>query len=345
MRRVTAQTSWITGSLVAAWLVVAPAPAFAAGGGAPQASSAAQPIEIARARYRQGVEAYKAGHYRESIDYFLEADRVSPSAALSFNIALAYEKIDDAAAALRWYRDYLRRATDAKDRASVEATIQGFEARLMAKGIQQVTVLSDPSAATVLVDDKPVGVTPWTMEIAPGPHRLEIRRDGYETAKQSIELPADHAIDVQVTLQTTSAALAAAPAPAPVEPAAPLSAPAPANPEQSKPSGGSALTTWGIVGLAAGGAALGGALTFELLRRSAQSAAKDEHTQVGFADRVDTMESRQTVARVLLGTGIALAATGGILLFLGHKNASDGGATVGLGCAPGGCVSTLRGRF
>jgi tetratricopeptide (TPR) repeat protein len=315
---------------------------MAAGPGAPQSSSAAQPLEVARARYRQGVEAYQAGKYRESIDYFLEADRVAPSAALSYNIALAYEKIDDVAAALRWYRDYLRRAPETKDRATVEVLVKGFEARLAGKGVQQVTILSEPSSATVLVDGKPVGVTPWTTEVRPGSHRLEIRHDGFETLKQSIEVPADRATDVQITLKPSEEA-PAAPVVAPAAPASP--APAPVAPARVEDSGAKTFKTLGIVGMAAGGAALIGAGTFELLRRGSENEAESEPTQVGYADHVDTMESQQTVARVLLGTGAVLAVTGGVLFYLGTKKSSEATTAFGFGCAPGGCATTVRGRF
>jgi tetratricopeptide (TPR) repeat protein len=343
MPRPRAQVFWAVGSLLPALILVQPGYAVAAEGKAPQSSGAAQPLEIARARYRQGVEAYQAGHYRESIDYFLEADRNSPSAALSFNIALAYEKIDDPAAALRWYRDYLRRAPDSKDRASVESLVKTFETRLAAKGVQQVTVFSEPGAATVLVDGKPVGVTPWTMEIRPGQHALEVRHDGFETIKQSIDVPADHATDVQLTLKAASEAPAAAPAPN-----LPASAPPPAattKADEGTGGGGKTLTTLGIVGLAAGGAALIGAGTFELLRKGSENDAKKDPTQIGYADHVDTMESQQTVARVLLGTGVVLAATGGVLLFFGSKKSSESATAFDVGCAPGGCVTTVRGRF
>ncbi len=344
MRRPLAQICWAVGSMLPALLLLDPASAVAADAAKPQSSSAAQPLEIARARYRQGVEAYQAGHYRESIDYFLEADHISPSAALSYNIALAYEKIDDAAAALRWYRDYLRRAPDAKDRSSTEQLVQAFEARLAAKGVQQVTIMSEPSAATVLVDGKPVGVTPWTMEIRPGEHALEVRHDGYETIKQSINVPAEHASDVQLTLK----AAAEAPPPAAATPNTPASAPPPvatAKADEGTQGSGKTLKTIGIVGMAAGGAALIGAGTFELLRRGSESDAKNEPTQVGYADHVETMESQQTVARVLLGTGVVLGVAGGVLFFLGSKNSSENTTAFSVGCAPGGCVSTVRGRF
>jgi len=223
------------------------------------ARGAAQPAELARMRYRQGSDAYRAGRYRESIDYFLEADRLSPSAALSFNIARAYEKIDDVAAALRWYRDYLRRAPDTKDRADTEALIHGFEARLAEKGVQQISILSDPPSATVLIDGKPVGVTPWTAELAPGSHQLALQLVGHDELSETIDVPADHATDLARTLAVTAKAPVAAPvAPAP----APATTAAPA-PDAPPPSGkNKTFTTLGIVGLGVGGAALGGALVF-----------------------------------------------------------------------------------
>jgi hypothetical protein len=109
--------------------------------------------------------------------------------------------------------------------------------------------------------------------------------------------------------------------------------------------GGKTLTTLGIVGMAAGGAALIGAGAFELLRKGSEDDAKKDPTQIGYADHVDTMESQQTVARVLLGTGIVLAATGGVLFFLGSKKSSENATAFDVGCAPGGCVTTVRGRF
>jgi len=313
---------------------------------APAASAAVQPVELARVRYRQGVEAYRGGRYRESIDYFLEADRLSPSAALSFNIARAYENIDDPAAALRWYRDYLRRDPNAKDRADVEGRIRAFEARLVEKGVQQVTVLSTPAGATVLVDGNPVGVTPWTSEIPPGPHRLELRRDGYGPAEQSLDLPADHATEVTVTLTAPAQApVSTAPTPtSAVEKPAPA-APGPPPPNAEAPSSGPPFTTLGWIGIGVGGAALSGGLAFELLRRGAESDAKSDKTQVGYADHLSTMEGRQTAARVLVGVGAAFAVAGGVLLWVGRDQGRENAPHVSAACVPGACWSTVRGRF
>jgi tetratricopeptide (TPR) repeat protein len=300
------------------------------------ASTAAQPVEIARLRYRQGVEAYQAKRYREAIDYFLEADRLSPSAALSFNIARAYENTNDAPATLRWYRDYLRRDPNAADKADVENVIRTFEKKLADKGVQQVTFTSDPTEAEVEIDGKPVGVTPLTLELAPGTHALALHHSAYAEFKQDVDIPGDHASDMTFKMDVAAAEAPPPPTAAPVAKAPEADASA----ERGKPS--PILTPLGWAGIGLGGAALGGALVFELLRHGAESDAKADRTQVDYADHLDTMEGRRTAARVLLGTGVVLAAAGGVLLYLGHDSNKT---TVGLACAPGGCMSAVRGRF
>jgi tetratricopeptide (TPR) repeat protein len=312
------------------------------------ASAAAQPLELARMRYRQGVEAYNAGKYRVAVDYFLEADHLAPNGALSFNIARAYEKLDDPAATLRWYRDYLRRSPDAVDRVAVEERIHAMEAQLAKKGVQQLTVLSDPEGASVTFDGRPTGVTPWTTEVAPGSHELVLNLAGYAPETRRVELAADRAEDVVIQLGVASpsgvAPVAAAPASVPAPPAPP--GPPPARPDVEKSSGSDkTMTTVGWIGIGVGGAALTGALVCEILRANAEADAKDQKTQVAYADRLDTMETYQTTARVLLGTGAALAVTGGVFLWLGMRAEHSAAPAVAATCTPQGCWSVVRGRF
>jgi tetratricopeptide (TPR) repeat protein len=115
--------------------------------------------EEAKQRYKDGVNAYRKRRYKDAVDLFLEADALVPSAALSYNIARAYEKLGDDSSALRWYRDYLRRDPESGDRKAVEKLIEGFEAKLAAKGVQQLTILTQPRGATVVIDEEPVGVS------------------------------------------------------------------------------------------------------------------------------------------------------------------------------------------
>lgn len=305
----------------------------------PSASAPREPaLAEARARYQEGAQAYAEARYKDAIDLFLDADRIRPSAALSFNIARAFEKLRDASGALRWYRDYLRRAGSPADQEQLQLRIGALQELLRQKGIQQVTILSEPSGATVVVDGRPTGVTPWTGDLAPGTHQLELRLRGYADAESDFELPAARAVDVRVALVQE----------APVVPAASTASPVQPLQEAPRPERPLSLQTWGFVALGAAGAAFGGALTFELLRRSAESDARGEREQIAFRDAVERMESRRTAARVFAGAGAALAVTGGVLLALDvlrDAPAPERAANLELRCAPSGCDATWTRRF
>jgi tetratricopeptide (TPR) repeat protein len=312
---------------------------------APGAPDVDPKLEQAKARYEQGVEAYAAGRFKDAVDFFLDADRISPSAPLSFNIARAYEKLGDDSGALRWYRDYLRRSPGAPNAKAVEELVLRFESRLARKGVQQITVISVPAGATVAVDKTPVGVTPWTGDLVPGRHQVELTLRGYSDATNEIEVLRERAQDVSFELveapapppESGTAVLPAVAPPAPLTGAPPAEKPAPAS-----------FGVWPWVTLGAGGAALGGALAFEFMRRSAEQAAEDETTQIGYKEELDRMESRRTTARVLAGVGGALVIAGGTLLVIDLNRSKSPPKTAlswSASASPDAVQAALSGRF
>jgi tetratricopeptide (TPR) repeat protein len=304
------------------------------GKGEPGSAAARQ---AAQAKYRQGAAAYSSGRYTEAIDLFRQADRLTPSAALSFNIARAYEKIGDGPSTLAWYRDYLRRSPRAQDAAEVGRSIDRLEAELAGKGVQQVTVLSTPSGATIVMDDQPVGVTPWTGELSPGTHGVSIRLRGYADAEQTFVLSSADAMDVSVLLDPESSTSS---------PRLLTSAGSREVPMDTQPASRSRVTrTLGIVSLGAGVASLGGALAFEMMRRSSADDAKNESEQLRAAEHLNDAESQATTARILAGVGAALTVTGGILFIVDAGHGSPSSPRVGLGCYGGFCGASASGRF
>jgi len=326
---------WWCGLSVAALTLSSPA------GAAPDSPSDEAAVEARRAeaktKYDEGADAYAAGHFKDAVDLFLAADRLAPSTPLSFNIARAYEKLGDDASALRWYRDYLRRTPEVGNAESVRALIANLARALQRRGIQQVTVLTSPAGATVTMDDQPVGVTPWTGEISPGKHHLLLSGRGYADAERELVLAADVPLDVSVRL--TQQSLTGAPNIPPAPPPRSALPPSPAGPPPGRKLG---VMPW--VTLGAGTASLGAALTFELLRRSAESDAKQQLIQVRYQQRLETEQSRQTAARIFLGAGGALLAAGGLMLLF-DRPAATRGASAGLLCVPGLCGVTARGQF
>jgi tetratricopeptide (TPR) repeat protein len=315
---------------------------------APDPTSEAGKRAEGKARYERGAEAYSAGRFKDAIEFFLQADALAPSAALSFNIARAYEKIGDDAATLQWFRDFRRRAPDAKNGPEVDERIHALEAILAKKGVQQLTVLSRPLGATVIVDEQPVGVTPYTGQLPPGSHKVVLSLRGYADSEQKVDLAADRAQELEVPLVPAAAKTAAAPDGGASDAGvpggtAPMGATSPVKQDSGAKFG---ILPW--IALGAGAGVLGGSLGFELARRSAEKDAAQDPTQIGFKEKLDRQQTWQTTARVLAGVGGALVATGGVLLVIqlsSAKPSAEKSARVGLACLPGTCSVDLRGRF
>jgi tetratricopeptide (TPR) repeat protein len=295
-------------------------------------------VESARTHYAAGVAAYSAGRFREAVNEFIAADRLAARPALSYNIARAYDRLGDVANALQYYREYLRREAGAANAGETKDRVRELEAALAQKGVQQLSVRSEPSGASLRIDDRLVGTTPWTGELQPGAHRLTMTLRGYEERSRAFELPAAHAMDIDLRLDASVASAAPVPpgeAAAPVAPVA--SAAVPAEREATtQPRFG----FWPWVALGTGGAALVGSLGFELARRSAEEDTEQANHAAYFSS-YDRMEARKNTARVLLGVGSALAITGGVLLYLDRRSMNSAALT----CGPELCGGRFEGRF
>jgi len=113
-------------------------------------------------------------------------------------------------------------------------------------------------------------------------------------------------------------------------------------PSDQKPAG----RRFGIVPyvtLGAAAACLGTAAIFELSRRSAQNSARNEQVQLEYEQDIDAMNRRQTTARVLLGVGAVLAATGTTLLVFNIPRTPESRAVAA--AVPGGATLTWERRF
>ncbi len=173
----------------------------AAEGTAPaEGASAAQE---ARQHFLRGMEHFQARQYRDAVHEFQLAARLVPSADLWFNIARAYEEIDDEQSlqqAVEYYRRYLRDRMDPPDRTQVEARIGVLEerieaarqARLRRPRTGTLRVQSNLAGATVRIDDDSLGETPVPVpvELSPGEHPLEVQREGYLPFRAQVQVAA-----------------------------------------------------------------------------------------------------------------------------------------------------------
>jgi hypothetical protein len=315
-------------SLLACWVAIAtlqvPRAAWAEGSAQPRSQSAeaegetGNPTEIAKQNYRLGVQAFSEGRFQDAITAFLVADRLAPSAALSFNIARANDELHKPEESIYWYGDYLRRSPESPDRNEVQSLITEREHALQSRGVQLLVVLSQPSGATVYVDDAPIGQTPWHGTLSAGKYRLRVELTGYTSVASETFLHADKSLVVPFELESAPVEPAQAPAVAAPESVAPV-APKPASP----PPPESSMGVWPWVALGAGAASFAVAGGFELARRSAEDEAKSGQVQLEVQDALDRMDSHQTMARVMVSAGVVFSALGGTLLFLDRDSESE----------------------
>jgi tetratricopeptide (TPR) repeat protein len=287
--------------------------------------------ERAKLEFKRGSDLFSAGQYQKAVTAFMAADRLAPSAALSFNIALAYEKLADTSGALRWYRDYLRRSPHAPNAATVQARINELSNKLSRGGLQQLTVISTPGGATVMIDGRAVGVTPFTGDLALGQHRLQLDLPGYREPGREIALQPNVPQDLNVAMD------AVPPVPNPAKPAHDAG-PSALEHDGTRRFG---IAPWLVAG--GGVVGLGSALGFELARRSAEDAASHAPNQVEFKAQSDKMERHQTTARVLAGVSGTLLVTGTVMLLLNERTPTA--PRMGLNCTFTGCTASATGNF
>lgn len=308
-----------------------------ANGDAVSTSGTPGATERARLVYERAAQAYAEKRYRDAIDLFQQADALRPNPAFSFNVGIAYEDMGDSAMALRHYRAYLRKLPQASDRDEVDERIRRLERSLADKGLQQVTILSDPTSAVVSVDGNPVGVAPWTGEIEPGYHSLTLRLAGYEETHRDFDLPPRRAIDVPVTLRRS----------APTAEIAAVDMGQESEQHELQLWQHVRPVTWGVLGVAF--VSTGAAVGFELARAHFDERARAEPVHAD-KDALYQRAHRQEVwARGFLMLGMGLGVTA---VVLGYQDIVQGldapsrSPSLSLGC--GGqpeCSLGVVGRF
>lgn len=303
----------------------------------------------ASALYERGVHAFEGGRYREAVDHFLAADRILPSAPLSYNAALAYENLRDVPGALRFYRDYLRRDPSADNAPAVRRRIRTLEQELSRRGLQQVSIRSEPPGATVTIDGNVVGVTPWTGQLKPGRHELALVRDAHHPVHRPLVLAGSSSIELVETLKPKPRARDSAVAGGGATRDGPVASDAGPEPGPEKDSGegagrASKTVAWALLG--ASGLSFLTAGGFELLRREAESDARraKASSQIEYERRLESMQERQTTARVCVAAGGALLVAGGALFFF-RPSKGRGQARAEVGCSSSGCFGAVKGSF
>jgi hypothetical protein len=278
---------------------------------------AADPEVEARERFDLAVKLYDEGNYDAALVEFQRAAALRPSYKLFYNMGQVRVALDDPAAALEAYRQYLEQGGDkipAARRAQVQTEMKRLEQR-----VARVTVETDVPGAEVSIDDVPMGKTPLAgpLLVNAGSRRVQVRHPGHASQSRVVSLAGAVQERVRFTLvgraeETAPVLPARTPVPTPHAPSG-----APENGERS-----GLWIGWAVTGALAAGAAVTGVMAL-----SKNSDLEDRRN--GLVQNQDDLESDakrvRTLAIVSDGLGIAALAAGGVTLWLTLESDSPEG--------------------
>ncbi len=179
------------------------APAFASGGHAhlfeqltpEQEEEVLHLLELAE-------EAYDDGQFRTALARFNEAYALFPHPDLLFRIGRCYEQLENYELAIQHYRHFLEEVPDARERGRIEQNISRLEERV-GEQMSLVRIETFPIGASLYVDDPdtaPVGETPRDITLRPGNYVIIIKKEGYETERQTVHLERGEQLRYQLRL-------------------------------------------------------------------------------------------------------------------------------------------------
>lgn len=310
----------------------------------------ASDVQGSGALYESAKEDLKAERTTLALEKFKRAMKLADDDIIArwrsmLGIALAYESLGQAEAALEYYR----RFGDAFDtypgvveerwrkrRAVAEEKVDALEAKILVKN-GLVEVASTPAGARVLVEGSAWGAdgdasTPFVLCLKPGQWTVTVDLDGYEPTKTTLSVQAG-------TRQSKSFALKAQAVAKPlgkivVTKKPPVASPSPPREPQvdlrkeTKHAGPRPL--WGWIAAGTGVAMLGAGVPFSLMAKSDRDSmgdldpASNEYDYVNRYRGLDaSRKGNQTLSLVLFGVGGA-AIVGGVVYLAAFADWSGG---------------------
>lgn len=129
----------------------------------------AEQKRAAKEHFEKARRLYDVGRYQDAIEEYQKAYLNVEDPVFLYNIAQAYRLNEQAEEAIRFYKNYLRRAPDAPNRADVEDKIADLQRELEAR---ERTVTPPPPAEPVVPASPPPVVTQAPPTFEPPPPRV-----------------------------------------------------------------------------------------------------------------------------------------------------------------------------
>ncbi len=120
--------------------------------------SAQQKQEI-HVHYQQATRAYDLGKYQEAVDEYQKVYEIDGDPVMLYNIAQAYRLNDQPQESIHFYRRYLQRSPEARNKDDVERKITAME-KLIEERRKAAAAVVPPPPKPVVVEPKPVPPPP-----------------------------------------------------------------------------------------------------------------------------------------------------------------------------------------
>jgi tetratricopeptide (TPR) repeat protein len=190
-------------------LLLAAVPASARAGEAePAAAASPERATEAEQHFQRGVKLFDDGDYKLALVEFQRSYELVPVYRVLYNIGSVEFQLGRYANARRTLTRYLEAGGDKipdKRRADVLQDLEALKIRTA-----QLRLVVDVPGADVLLDGEPIGRSPLADRqlVDAGAHRLEVRKNGFATATESVTLAGgdDRTVDVHLTPAPTDAA-------------------------------------------------------------------------------------------------------------------------------------------
>ena len=256
--------------------------------------------------FTKGEELYQQGEYGAAIWNFRQADAIRITPEVAFDLAKCHEKLADVAFSTFWYRQYLKRAPNAKDALDVAERVGTVLARAEGEG-RGLLELTSNGAIDLVVNKGRFAEPPVAMFLPPGEYEVAARfPSGVKTMVTQIR-----------TGKTTPISFEPLPPPlldASSEEPLMVGRSGPGRPVNKVRVAGIASLVLGAVGLGVG-------IPFGLMSTAAgqRCCSMMPDPTLSYAQRVElsnTAESQGVIANSGLVAGVALLAVGAALLIL-----------------------------
>jgi hypothetical protein len=160
--------------------------------------SAAPNYDRARELNEAGVDAYRAQHLRDAIEYFHESWRLRGEALVLLNEALCHEQLGEPEIEASLIEEYLKQpGLRPEDRTEPQRTLATLKSRP-----SRLTIVTTPAGALLSIDGhaQPGIATPLTTTIVAGMHTVVVKKDGFQPESHAIEASFGRAVILELDL-------------------------------------------------------------------------------------------------------------------------------------------------